>query len=106
MSASETFVLVGGGYASSRASDCLRQEGFEGRIVLISEEPHLPYSRPPLCKKALVSKIDISRLPLRHAGFYEKSRIDLMLGKHVVAIDRAARRVRIDGEPPLDYDRL
>ncbi|MCP3731108.1 FAD-dependent oxidoreductase [Sphingomonas sp. MG17] len=106
MLSNETFVLIGGGYASSRTADCLRQEGFDGRIVLVSEEPHLPYSRPPLCKKGLVSQLDITRLPLRHAAFYERSRIELMLGKHVTGIDRAARRVRIEGEASLDYDKL
>lgn len=106
MSSNETYVLVGGGYASSRAADCLRQEGFAGRIVLVSEEEHLPYSRPPLCKKALVKEMDISRLPLRHASFYEQNDIELMLGTQVVEIDRAARRLKIKDAPPLDYDRL
>lgn len=102
----ETIALVGGGYAASRAADCLRQEGFDGRIVLISEEAHLPYSRPPLCKKALVTEIGIGRLPLRSASFYERGRIELMLNTRVVAIDRPARRLRLENGPPLDYDRL
>lgn len=106
MSNRETFVLIGGGYASSRAADCLRQEGFEGRIVLIADEPHLPYSRPPLCKKGLVSGLDIARLPLRHMGFYEANRVELMLGRRVTRIDRQARRLEIEGEPSLGYDRL
>jgi 3-phenylpropionate/trans-cinnamate dioxygenase ferredoxin reductase component len=107
VSASETHLLIGGGYGSSRAAECLRQEGFEGRIVIISEEEHLPYSRPPLCKKGLVSpSVDIARLPLRHAGFYEKRNIELLLGRKAVAIDRHARRVEIEGGELLDYDKL
>src|SRR3546814_6669139 len=51
MFANETYLLIGGGYASSRTAECLRQEGFGGRIIILSEEPHLPYSRPPLCKR-------------------------------------------------------
>jgi 3-phenylpropionate/trans-cinnamate dioxygenase ferredoxin reductase subunit len=106
MTAHETFVLVGGGYASSRAADCLRREGFDGRIIIVCEEKQPPYSRPPLCKKALVSDIGIARLALRDAAFYERSKIELMLGRRAVAIDRAARRVKIENAPPLDYDKL
>lgn len=106
MPANETYVLVGGGYASSRTAECLRQEGFDGRIILVSEEPHLPYSRPPLCKRALLTPMDVARLPLRHAPFYARHNVELMLGRKVVSIDRAARRVQIEGEGPLDYDRL
>src|SRR3546814_5603114 len=88
MFANETYLLIGGGYASSRTAECLRQEGFGGRIIILSEEPHLPYSRPPLCKRALKIPTDIGRLPLRHAGFYEKRNIELRLGCEVVRIDR------------------
>jgi 3-phenylpropionate/trans-cinnamate dioxygenase ferredoxin reductase subunit len=106
MPTNETFVLVGGGYSSSRTADCLRKEGFGGRIVIVSEEAHLPYSRPPLCKKALVTDMDIGRLPLRHSAFYERSGIELILGNRVVAIDRAARRVKIEDGQSMDYDKL
>ncbi len=99
-------VLVGGGYASQRAADCLRQEGFDGRIVLIGDEAHPPYSRPPLCKKALGTETPVERLALRHPGFYENNRIELMLGTHASAVDRAARRVHVEGGSPVDYDRL
>src|SRR3546814_14021118 len=61
MFANETYLLIGGGYASSRTAECLRQEGFGGRIIILSEEPHLPYSRPPLCKRALTLPTDIDR---------------------------------------------
>ncbi|MGD9945965.1 MAG: NAD(P)/FAD-dependent oxidoreductase [Burkholderiaceae bacterium] len=102
----DTYVLIGGGYASCRAADCLRKEGFEGRIVIVSEEPHLPYSRPPLCKKALLTETGVSRLLLRQAGFFQKERIELMLGKPVTGIDRARRLVKFADSPPLGYDRL
>lgn len=107
MMANETHILIGGGYASSRTAECLRQEGFEGRIIIVCEEPHLPYSRPPLCKKALANPdIDIARLPLRHAPFYDKSNIELLLGKPVLGIDRHARRIDVKGAGVFDYDKL
>ncbi len=106
MNSNETYVLVGGGYAASRAADCLRLEGFEGRILIISEEEHLPYSRPPLCKKGLLEEIGIERLPLRHADFYARNNIELMLGKPVKTVDRTARRVKLAGEISIDYDKM
>src|SRR3546814_17367152 len=106
MCANETYLLIGGGYASSRTAECLRQEGLGGRIIILSEEPHLPYSRLPLCKRALKIPTDIGRLPLRHAGYYEKRNIELRLGCEVVRIARNARRVEIAGEGSLDYDKL
>lgn len=106
MSAADTYVLIGGGYASSRTAECLRDEGFEGRIIIVGEEAYPPYSRPPLCKRALLVETPIQRLPLRPPAFYERNRIELMLGTKVTAIDRPARRVSIEGGPPLDYDRL
>lgn len=106
MTTAETFVLVGGGYSGSRAADCLRQEGFEGRIILVGEEQHLPYSRPPLCKKALTSDIGIDRLPLRARAFYDRSKIELVLGQAVTEVDRHARRLRLADGNSIDYDRL
>lgn len=106
MNSNETYVLVGGGYAASRAADCLRREGFEGRILIIGEEEHLPYSRPPLCKKGLLEEIGIERLPLRHADFYARSNIELMLGNPVEAVDRAARRVKLASGTAIDYDKM
>jgi 3-phenylpropionate/trans-cinnamate dioxygenase ferredoxin reductase component len=103
---SETYVLIGGGYAASRAADCLRKEGFTGRIVLVSEEAHPPYSRPPLCKQALATPMAMDRLLLRQPHFYEANRVELRLGKAVTSIDRAARRVYVEGEAPVVYDKL
>src|SRR3546814_11443447 len=95
MFANETYLLIGGGYASSRTAECLRQEGFGGRIFILSEEPPLPYSRHPLCKRALKIPTDIIRLPLLHADFYDKPNIDLSLGFAFVSHDRLALRVEI-----------
>lgn len=106
MGGMETFVLIGGGYAASRCADCLRQEGFDGRIVLVGEEAHLPYSRPPLCKKALATPMDIGRLALRHRSFYERNNIELILGEPARAIDRHARRIAIGENDTLNYDKL
>jgi 3-phenylpropionate/trans-cinnamate dioxygenase ferredoxin reductase subunit len=51
-----TILIVGGGQAGAQAVDTLRREGFSGRLVLIGDEPELPYQRPPLSKKYLVRR--------------------------------------------------
>ena len=50
---SETFVIVGASLAGAKAAETLREEGFEGRVVLIGEDPERPYERPPLSKDYL-----------------------------------------------------
>jgi 3-phenylpropionate/trans-cinnamate dioxygenase ferredoxin reductase component len=101
-----TIVIIGGGQAGAQAIDTLRREGFAGRLVLVGDEPHLPYQRPPLSKQFLAGDMVAERLPFRHLPFYEQHRVELRLGQGAARIDRAARRVHLcDGEA-LDYDRL
>jgi len=52
-----TILIVGGGQAGAQAIDTLRREGFTGRLVLVGDEPHLPYQRPPLSKKFLAGEL-------------------------------------------------
>jgi len=72
---SETFVIVGASHASVQAIDTLRREGHEGPIVLVGDEPHLPYNRPPLSKKFLSGELERERLLLRSPQFYEQARV-------------------------------
>ncbi len=101
-----TVLVIGGGQAGAQAVDTLRREGFGGRLVLIGEEPHLPYQRPPLSKKYLAGELAADRLPFRHRAFYDEHRIELKLGVGVARIEPAAQRVVLaDGETAA-YDRL
>jgi 3-phenylpropionate/trans-cinnamate dioxygenase ferredoxin reductase subunit len=102
----QTFVVVGASHASVQAIDTLRHEGHEGTIVLVGDEPHLPYNRPPLSKKFLAGELERERLLLRSPQFYENARVDVRLGVRVTAIDRAARRLRLSDGGELDYDKL
>ena len=86
-------VIVGGGQAGLEAAAALRTRGYEGAVTLICEEPHAPYQRPPLSKDFLTGKQDAGSLPLRALTFYEKHRIDLILGDKVTGIDRGCKRV-------------
>ncbi|HSN71805.1 MAG TPA: FAD-dependent oxidoreductase [Steroidobacteraceae bacterium] len=103
---SRTFVVAGGGHAGGQAVDSLRREGFDGRLVLVAEEPALPYHRPPLSKKYLAGELARERLYLRQQAFYDQHAIELRLGTRVTAIDRERRRVRLDDGDELDYDGL
>jgi 3-phenylpropionate/trans-cinnamate dioxygenase ferredoxin reductase subunit len=103
---SSTIVILGGGQAGAQAIDTLRREGFAGRLVLIGDEPYLPYQRPPLSKQFLAGEMAAERLPFRHQPFYDQHRVELKLGQPAVGIDRAARRVSLASGESMDYDRL
>ncbi len=102
----ETIVIVGAGHAGVQAAASLREEGFDGRISLLSAEPDFPYQRPPLSKAFLKGQMDLAGLPLRGEKFYAEHRIDLRLGVAVERIDRAGRRVEFAHGGAEPYDRL
>jgi len=103
---SRTFVIVGAGQAGAIAVETLRREGFDGRLVLIGDEPSLPYQRPPLSKKYLAGEMEADRLLFRHAAYYEEHRIETRLGIHARALDPTARRLELSNGESLSYDRL
>jgi 3-phenylpropionate/trans-cinnamate dioxygenase ferredoxin reductase subunit len=102
----DTIVVVGGGHAAAQVVDSLRHEHFAGRLVLVGEEPLLPYQRPPLSKKFLAGEMEADRLPIRHAAFYESIHCEMLLGNAVVAIDTVARSLRLADGGRLGYDKL
>jgi 3-phenylpropionate/trans-cinnamate dioxygenase ferredoxin reductase subunit len=99
-------LIIGGGQAGAQATDTLRRVGFAGRIVLIGDEPRLPYQRPPLSKKYLAGDLAEERLLIRHQSYYDEHRIELKLGLPATRIDPSARRVVLASGEELDYDRL
>jgi 3-phenylpropionate/trans-cinnamate dioxygenase ferredoxin reductase subunit len=101
-----TIVIVGAGQAGAQAVDTLRREGFSGRLVLIGDEPELPYQRPPLSKKYLAGEMTADRLPFRHRSFYDEHRVELKLGVRAQSLDPKGRRVALAGGEELAYDRL
>jgi 3-phenylpropionate/trans-cinnamate dioxygenase ferredoxin reductase subunit len=99
-------VIVGAGQAGGEAAQRLRQGGFAGDITLIGEEPAPPYQRPPLSKKYLSGELDLDRLMLRPASVYAEERIALLTGTRAVWIDRANKRLRLEGGREIPYDAL
>lgn len=81
-------IIIGASHAGAQAAVSLRQEGWQHRILVIGEEPHLPYNRPPLSKTFLSGEKNIDDLLIRPEGQYEKVGIDFMLGQRVERIDR------------------
>lgn len=102
----ETCVIVGAGQAGAQAAQSLRQGGFAGDIVLLGDEAHPPYQRPPLSKKYLAGELDADRLWLRPAEFYPANGIALRTATRVEAIDRQARRLSLTGGEEIGYDHL
>jgi 3-phenylpropionate/trans-cinnamate dioxygenase ferredoxin reductase subunit len=101
-----TIVIVGAGQAGAQAVDTLRREGYAGRLVLIGDEPELPYQRPPLSKKYLAGELAADRLPFRHRSFYDDHRVELKLGVSAQRLDPKTRRVALAGGEEMAYDRL
>lgn len=106
MDNTETLVVIGAGHAGVELAFAARQQGWAGAIVLLGEEPHLPYHRPPLSKAFLCGTADAASLALRQASAFEASGIELRLGAHVRAIDRAAHEVLLDDGSVLAYAKL
>ena len=103
---SSPVVIVGAGHAGVQAAVSLREDGFEGDVILLSREEDLPYQRPPLSKAFLKGEMDIHGLPLRAEAFFRDQRIDLRLGVRATGIDRAARRVETSNGRAVGYGHL
>lgn len=106
MSAMDSVVVVGAGQAGAWVAATLRDEGYEGRVVLVGEEAAAPYERPPLSKALLAGARDAASCAVKPEAFYEEAGIELRLGCRVEAIDREARSLRLAGGQSLAYDRL
>jgi 3-phenylpropionate/trans-cinnamate dioxygenase ferredoxin reductase subunit len=100
-----TFVIVGAGLAGAKAAQGLREEGFDGRLVLLGAEAEPPYERPPLSKDYLRGEREHASTAVHEDGFYAAHDIELRTGTVVDALDTRAREVVAGGER-LRYDRL
>src|SRR5258706_13481610 len=99
-------VIVGGGQAGFEAAAALRTLGYEGTVILICEEPHAPYQRPPLSKDFLTGKQEAESLFLRALVYYEKQRIGLILGDRATEINRGAKVVHLARGGTVGYANL
>jgi 3-phenylpropionate/trans-cinnamate dioxygenase ferredoxin reductase subunit len=100
------YVVVGGGTSGGSAAHHLRQSGFDGRIVLVGDEPVAPYERPPLSKDFLTGKAETSDLALHDPGWAAEQDIELRLGVRADSLDVGGRTVLLDTGERLSYDAL
>ncbi|MFI4868067.1 MAG: NAD(P)/FAD-dependent oxidoreductase [Steroidobacterales bacterium] len=99
-------LIVGAGQAGVQIAESLRQEGFGEQLLLIGDESHPPYQRPPLSKKWLIEPGAMTALWLRGAESLVRRRIELKLDTHVAAIDRAASQLLLANGERLGYGKL
>jgi 3-phenylpropionate/trans-cinnamate dioxygenase ferredoxin reductase subunit len=103
MASARSLVIVGASHAGVQLAASARELGFQESILLIGDEPHAPYQRPPLSKGLLSGKTEVGQLQLRSPEFFRDNGIELMLGLRALSLDAAARTVRLDDGATLDY---
>ncbi|UGS34507.1 NAD(P)/FAD-dependent oxidoreductase [Capillimicrobium parvum] len=105
MTSAQTFVIIGAGLAGAKAAEALREEGFDGRVVLLGAEDERPYERPPLSKEYLRGEAQREKIFVHPEGFYVEHDVELRTSAAVRGIDAATREVVLDGDQRLPYDR-
>lgn len=106
MMSTKSVVIVGAGHGGVQTAMSLRQNGFDERIVLVGDEPGLPYQRPPLSKAYLQGKTPLDSLWLRPESFYHDNKIEFVGGARVTAIDPAVRRITLGNSDEIEYGHL
>lgn len=101
-----TFVILGGGAAGYMAAQTLCEDGFQGRVLMITREDRLPYDRPNLSKDYLQGHAEPGWVPLRPDEFFTDHDIEVMRGKEVARVDAKAKIVSFKGGEQLAYDAL
>ncbi|MPT22571.1 MAG: pyridine nucleotide-disulfide oxidoreductase [Starkeya sp.] len=98
-------VIVGAGQGGFQAAASLREAGYDGRLILVGDEPGLPYQRPPLSKAYMKGEAGIEQIELRAGAFYADHRIELVNAR-ATAIDRASQLLRLGSGEALPYAHL
>ena len=106
MSDHKTFVIVGAGLAGAKAAETLREEGFDGRILLVGDEPELPYERPPLSKGYLAGESPRDAAHVHPESVYAERDIELLAGVQATGLDTGRHLVGLADGRSLHYDRL
>ncbi|MGH8236007.1 MAG: NAD(P)/FAD-dependent oxidoreductase, partial [Steroidobacteraceae bacterium] len=102
----ERIVIVGAGQAAAQAVETLWHSGYRNSIIVIGDEPHLPYRRPPLSKKYLAGAAGDDRLLIHRPDYYTERSVEMRLGRRVMDIQTREQRVRLDDESTIAYDAL
>ena len=100
------FVIVGAGLAGAKAAETLREEGFDGPVILIGDEAERPYERPPLSKDYLLGKAERDSIFVHSQDWYREHDVELRLGTGVTGIDRDAHEVVLADGTRVGYGKL
>lgn len=100
------FAILGGGAAGYMAAQTLREDGFAGRIMMITQEKKMPYDRPPLSKDYLQGETKSKDLPLRDEAFYQKYDIEVLTNKIAKEVDSKQKKISFESGDSLIYDTL
>ncbi|RJG04766.1 pyridine nucleotide-disulfide oxidoreductase [Noviherbaspirillum cavernae] len=103
MSNDAPLIIAGASYAGLQLAATARELGYAGRIIMVGDERHLPYQRPPLSKGLLTGKTTADKLPLRSEEFYRENGIETLLNQRVTRIEPDQRRVHLADGGTLDY---
>jgi 3-phenylpropionate/trans-cinnamate dioxygenase ferredoxin reductase subunit len=106
VTAPRSIVIVGASLAGAKAAETLRDEGYDGRLMLVGAEPHRPYERPPLSKGYLQGEAERDSVFVHPEGYYAEQEIELLAGRPVTAIDPAGRTASLADGQSLRWDRL
>ncbi|OBJ97791.1 pyridine nucleotide-disulfide oxidoreductase [Mycolicibacterium fortuitum] len=106
MTTSSTFAIVGGGLAGAKAAEALRDNDFDGHVVLFAAEDQLPYERPPLSKEYLAGKKKLDDFTVAPAAWYRDHNVDLRLGTEVTAVNAATHTLSLPDGTTVGYDKL
>ncbi|WP_156166279.1 NAD(P)/FAD-dependent oxidoreductase [Mycobacterium haemophilum] len=97
-------VIIGGGLAAARTAEQLRRADYTGPLIIVSDEVHLPYDRPPLSKEMLRKQVD--DVALKPREWYDEKDITLRLGSAATSLDAHQQTVTLDDGTVLGYDQL
>jgi 3-phenylpropionate/trans-cinnamate dioxygenase ferredoxin reductase component len=100
------YVIIGGGLAGGSAAEAIREVDPEGSLVLVTQEHHRPYHRPPLSKSYLQGERELEGVFLKDEAYYQSQGIELRKGTRALVLDRATGTVRLDDGQALSYERL
>ncbi|MCD9876321.1 NAD(P)/FAD-dependent oxidoreductase [Streptomyces guryensis] len=106
MATNSACVIVGASLAGAKAAQALREEGFDGALVLIGEESERPYERPPLSKGYLMGKDPREQIYVHPSTWYAEHDVDLRPGTAATAVDPAAHEVTLADGSRVGYGRL
>ncbi|MEU4234445.1 FAD-dependent oxidoreductase [Nonomuraea sp. NPDC026600] len=106
MAVDMTYLIAGAGLAGAKAAQALREEGFQGRIVLVGEESERPYERPPLSKGYLLGRTEREEIYVHPQPWYGEHDVDLLLGTAVTGIDPAGHEVSLSDGSRIGYAKL